>query len=68
MKTLSTLKCYQTNLDIWDTDGDHYRINFDCIFGVYTMIEWLEDEVISLFDHDSQKKIIDCLRTNEVII
>lgn len=58
---------YPAILQIWDTDGNSYSINMDGLKNELTAEEWKQDEIISLFDCESQEKIISTLKTYEII-
>lgn len=66
-KQLSTIKHYPSNFELFDTNGNYYHLSYDGLKGELTESEWRENEIIQAFDNESQDKIIDTLRTYEVI-
>ena len=66
---IKNIKVYQCNLSLSDIKNDYYSINFDGQKGLFTREEWKEEEeIISLFDGESQEKILNMLENYEVII
>ena len=66
-KKIEQIKFYPGNLEIFDNEGNNYSISFDGFKGVLTREEWQEDEVIQIFDEDSQERILNDLELHQII-
>lgn len=52
------IKHYPCELRIIADNGETYVINYDGTQGEYTREEWKEDEIVSMFDSESQEQIL----------
>lgn len=61
MKALN-IKRFRVLLQVLADDGRTYEINFDGTQGEFTREDWkLKDEIVSLFDSESQEEILNAL-------
>lgn len=55
------IKQYPCELHIKADDSNTYVLNYDGQQGLFTRNEWKDDEVVSLFDDETQEYILDRL-------
>lgn len=63
---VETMKCYKSNIECFDENGDNKTINLDGLYGYFTEREW-RFSLLDDFDSESVNKIIEELYTMGVI-
>lgn len=63
MKTISNIKTYRSNVEVFLTTGESFNIAFDGAEGIYTRSEFCEDNELSELSSEDQNRVLDAIES-----